>query len=62
MPPATPPGEEIRLTFSGIDEDQIAREFATEPVPAPGAAGAGAGAPGVKMSFDYWDALVESTG
>ena len=60
MPPATPPGEEIRLTFSGIDEAEIAREFAPEVVSPPGAGGAGA--PGVKMSFDYWDALVESTG
>ncbi|KAL7553398.1 hypothetical protein ACHAWF_016679 [Thalassiosira exigua] len=49
----------IKMAFSGIDENEIAREFsdqvASSVQPRPGTA-VKAGEP----SFDYWDALVES--
>ena len=67
----------IKMTFSGIDENEIAREFSDQvihrgttaiagPAAAESAMTAGVGTkPSFKMgepSFDYWDALVESPG
>ncbi len=52
----------IRMNFSGIDEAEIAREFA--PAAVGGSSGAAAPPPAAaktaEPSFDYWDALVES--
>lgn len=61
----------IKMQFSGIDEGEMAREFADQVRPGPPARGASAGSPsraarkaggGMKVdpSFDYWDVLVES--
>lgn len=49
----------IKMAFSGIDENEIAREFSCSipgPPPLP------MSSPGILMeAFDYWDALVEGT-
>lgn len=50
----------IKMTFSGINEDEIAREFSDQVVhrPAPAAGGTAQGIKADDPSFDYWDALV----
>lgn len=50
----------IKMAFSGIDENEIAREFSgTIPGPPPMPMSSPS-SPGILMgSFDYWDALVE---
>lgn len=52
----------IRMAFSGIDENEIAREFSNViPGPPPLPMGSPS-SPGILMEpFDYWDALVEGT-
>jgi len=52
----------IKMAFSGIDENEIAREFScTIPGPPPMPMSSPS-SPGILMEpFDYWDALVEGT-
>jgi len=52
----------IKMAFSGIDENEIAREF-SHIIPGPPPLPMGSpSSPGILMEhFDYWDALVEGT-
>eukprot|EP00985_Skeletonema_marinoi_P013270 scaffold6564_cov179-Skeletonema_marinoi.AAC.5 len=52
----------IKMAFSGIDENEIAREFPTSIPGPPPMPMSSPSSPGILMEpFDYWDALVEGT-
>ena len=63
--PHTAPEEQlggIKMAFSGIDENEIAREFSSTIPGPPPLPISSPGSPGILMEpFDYWDALVENT-